>query len=263
MNRIYFLVASWLVSGSLLVFCSVWIGVLKSKRTAAEAFSKKLLEAQEKERNRIAADLHGSIGQNLLIIKNRADLGLASLEDGTSPSTQLTAISEVCATALDQTRRIAHDLSPRHLQQIGLTEAVDAMIDRVAGSTGIRFDRNLEPVDDLFKGEEAINVYRIVQEALNNVMKHAKATGARVELVRDLRHVELMVRDDGCGFEPANGNGHGRNGGLGMAEIGERVRILGGKLNVSSARGQGTTLSVSIPFASQGKSEQAAGLSVS
>jgi signal transduction histidine kinase len=216
---------------------------------ALQAFSKSLLDAQEKERKRIAADLHGSVGQNLMVIKNRAQLGMAAVATESEAAGQLRAISEVCTSTIDQARRIAHDLGPRHLQQIGLTEAVDAMIDRVAGSTGIRFDRKLEQVDDLFKGEAAINIYRIVQEALNNVMKHARASVAKVELLRDVSHVEVKVCDDGCGFESdTNHRGRCLNG-LGLAEIGERARILGGRLDVRSERGQGTTLCVSIPVA--------------
>jgi len=177
-------------------------------------------------------------------------LGMAAVGKDSEAAVQLRAIAEVCTAALDQTRRIAHDLGPQHLQQIGLTEAVDAMIDRVAGSTGIQFDRKLEPVDDLFKGEAAINIYRIVQEALNNVMKHARASVAKVELLRDVSHIELKVCDDGCGFEADTSHFRRRSNGLGLAEIGERVRILGGKLDVRSGHGQGTTLSISIPLAS-------------
>lgn len=243
-------VAGWLFAGTCLVLATAWIAVLRSKTGALQAFSKALLEAQEIERKRIAADLHGSVGQNLMVIKNRAELGMAALARDSEAATQLRAISEVCSAALDQTRRIAHDLGPRHLQQIGLTEAVDAMIDRVAGSTGIRFDRKLEPVDDLFKGEAAINIYRIVQEALNNVMKHARASVATVEMLRDVSHVEVKVCDDGCGFEADSSHGRRRRSGLGLVEIGERARILGGKLDVRSSHGQGTVLSVSIPVAS-------------
>lgn len=243
-------VAGWLLTGACLVLGTAWMAVLQSKRSALEAFSRRLLENQESERKRIAADLHGSVGQNLMVIKNRAELGMATVARGSEAATQLRAISEVCTSALDQTRRIAHDLGPRHLQQIGLTEAVDAMIDRVAGSTGIQFDRKLEPVDDLFKGEAAINIYRIVQEALNNVMKHARASGARVELLRDVSHVELKVCDDGCGFETESSHRRRCRNGLGLVEIGERARILGGKLDVQSGRGQGTILSVSIPVVS-------------
>ncbi len=103
--------------------------------------------------------------------------------------------------ALDETRRTAHNLGPHHLDQLGMTEALDAMIDRVAASSSIHFERKLEPVDDLFGRESSTNLYRIAQEALNNLMKHARASSAQVRLIRDLHHVQLLVEDNGCGFD--------------------------------------------------------------
>ena len=147
--------------------------------------------------------------------------------------------------ALDETRRTAHNLGPHHLDQLGLTEARDAMIDRVAASSSILFERKLEPVDDLFGRESSTNLYRIAQEALNNLMKYAGASSAQVRLIRDLHHVQLLVEDNGCGFETVNG--HRRNGGLGLASIGEQVRILKGKLAIETKPGHGIRLTVTIP----------------
>jgi len=228
------------------LFCLAKIRRLRQERSELWGFSQRLLEAQEKERKRLAAELHGNLGQNLLIIKNRAELGLASGGTSSAMAEQLKAISEVCSVALDETRRTAHNLGPHHLDQLGLTEALDAMIDRVAASTGIHFERKLERVDDLFGRESSTSLYRIAQEALNNLMKHAHASSAQVHLIRDVRHVQLLVEDNGCGFEDSNG--HQRNGGLGLAAIGERVRILKGKLAIESKSGHGTRLTVTIPF---------------
>src|SRR5438445_629432 len=138
MNHPLFLLLALLSVGGGYAVCLAWIRGLRRQRARLEAFSRKLLESQEKERKRIAADLHGSLGQNLLIIKNRAELGLASANNASAMAEQLADISEVCSLALEETRRTAHNLGPRHLQQLGLTEALDAMIDRVAASTGIR-----------------------------------------------------------------------------------------------------------------------------
>src|SRR5438477_3310985 len=169
-----------LTAGAGIILNFWWIRFLQKKRSKVEAFSQKLLEAQEKERKRIAADLHGSLGQNLLIIKNRAQLGLAAAANVPAMAEQLKEISTICSEAIEQARQTAHNLGPHHLEQLGLTEALDAMIDRVAASTGIRFERHLERVDDLFGPEPATNLYRITQEALNNVMKHAGASTACV-----------------------------------------------------------------------------------
>jgi signal transduction histidine kinase len=236
--------------GLLLAIAALAICLIRSRyhqktRSKAEAFSQKLLQAHEQERKQLAAELHGSLGQNLLIIKNRAELALSAAPD--AAAAQLKEISHLCSLAIDETRRTAHNLGPRHLEQLGLTEALDAMIDRVANSTRIRFKRKLEKVDDLFNTEAATNIYRIVQEALNNVMKHAQASEASVWLIRDVKDVQLIVQDNGCGFEKISTNGHGANGGLGLAEIGERVRILNGKLEIDSGRDEGTRLTIKLP----------------
>lgn len=229
-----------------LVICLIRSRYHQKTRSKAEAFSQRLLQAHEQERKHLAAELHGSLGQNLLIIKNRAELALSATPD--AAAAQLKEISQLCSLAIDETRRTAHNLGPRHLEQLGLTEALDAMIDRVANSTArIRFKRKLEKVDDLFNTEAATNIYRIVQEALNNVMKHAHASEASVRLIRDVKDVQLIVQDDGCGFEKISTNGHRANGGLGLAEIGERVRILNGKLEIESGRGEGTRLAIKLP----------------
>ena len=248
MNGMELDVAAWviLVAGCLaLAGRNRW---LHERCRDLEDFSRKLLESQEKERRRIATELHGSLGQNLLIIKNRALLGLGSGSSPSQTAEQLQVIGSTCSEALEQTRRIAHDLGTRHLEQLGLTQALDAMIDRVADSTTIRFERKLESVDDVFDLEAATNLYRIAQEGLNNVLKHAHASCVRVELLRDLQDVQFVLQDNGRGFDPG-ANSFRHNGGLGLAEISQRARILKGKLQLESDSQRGTRLTVRIPFA--------------
>jgi signal transduction histidine kinase len=249
MSSTYLQVFGWLM---LSAACLVLVGRnrwLARKRRSLEAFSQKLLASQEKERAQIAAELHSSLGQNLLIIKNRAQLGLAPGSTVEQMREQLAAVCGTCSEAIEQARGIAHNLGPQHLDQLGLTEALDAMIDRVAASTSLRFERRLEPVDDLFELEAATNLYRIAQEALNNVMKHAAASVVRVELIRDLKGVQLLIQDNGRGFEGAKANGGSGNSGLGLAEIRQRAGILGGTFQLESdTGGVGTCLRIIIPL---------------
>jgi signal transduction histidine kinase len=142
---------------------------------------------------------------------------------------------------------MARGLGPPHLTEIGLTAALDAMVDRVVSVSSIVFKRRLEQVDDVFNAEEAISVYRIAQEAINNVLKHSQAKQAAVELIRDLCEVRLTVADDGCGIKPATGNGTW-HGGLGLSEMRVRSRILGGKFNVEAGPNGGTRLTLTIPI---------------
>ena len=210
-------------------------------------FTEGLLRDRELERNRIAGELHSNLGQNLLIMKNRAEFGLSAKAESAIASVQLREISALCSQTITECRLLAHNLGPRYLEQIGLAEAVDAMLDRVATATNIQFDRRIEPVDDVVAPEAAVHVYRIVQEALNNIMKHAEASKVRVEIVRDLKQVRLTIDDNGKGFKPAQINGRGPVG-LGVSEMTERARMLGGDLDFLPSPSGGTRLVARIPI---------------
>ena len=247
--------SEWFTSAVALVACAAVAGVcqfrirrLSRERTELEALARRLLQAQETERKRIATEIHDGLCQNLLIMNSRAALGLASEADLAVMGLQLKQISKVCQIAIEEARQIAHELGPPHLESTGLTEGLEVMIDRVADSTGLRFQRKLEPVDDLFSSESASSFYRIVQEALNNVMKHADAASASVELIRDVNHLQLVIQDNGRGIDDATGNGGRCARGSGLAGIAERVRILRGTLNIESDAGTGTRLTVRIPI---------------
>ncbi len=215
------------------------------EQKAREEFTRQLIASQEAERSRIAGELHDSLGQNLLLIKNRAQLALTS--DGGIPAAlreQLEAVNQVASQAISEVRQIAHDLHPYQLDHLGLTGALDAMLTAAAESTGIVIERKLDPVDDVFGRESATHVYRLVQESLNNVLKHSRAIRARVTLERDVREVRLWIEDDGCGFQSDEATR-----GLGLKNMAERVRILGGRFKVDSRPGQGTRAEATVPIA--------------
>jgi signal transduction histidine kinase len=220
---------------------------LRRERQAQDTLAHRLLESQEKERRRIASELHDSLGQNLLIIKNRALLALEGVGNAAEVTEQLEEISRTATQAIEECRQITRNLSTSHLEQLGLTEALNGMLDRLASSTCLRFERRLDTVDDLFTVASATHLYRIAQEALNNVIKHARASVVRVELLRDARRVRLLVQDNGCGFEVNAGAGEKRSGGLGLLEMAERARLLHWTLELESRPGQGTRLALAVP----------------
>jgi PAS domain S-box-containing protein len=210
-------------------------------------FTQQLIASQEAERTRIAAELHDSLGQNLLIIKNRAQLALTEKTAPADARAQLEGISALASQAIAEVRQISHDLHPYQLDHLGLTRALEVMIDSTAQASGIVFERKLDAVDNVFSADAATNLYRVVQESLNNILKHSRAKRARIELARDVREVQLRIEDDGCGFK----NGEVGNGGkgLGLKNIAERVRILNGSLKVDSQPERGTHIEVTIPIA--------------
>jgi signal transduction histidine kinase/ligand-binding sensor domain-containing protein len=217
---------------------------LERKRTAQEEFSQKLLESQERERQRIAAELHDSLGQDLLIIKNWAVLGL---KNGADPHKQFGEISETASAAINEVREIAYNLRPFHLDELGLTKAVESMLERISDASAIEFLWELDSIDGFFPKDAEINFYRIVQECVNNIVKHSGARQAIVTITRGSAGLRFLIRDDGRGFDTASiASKRADQSGFGLAGIGERARILGGKLSIDSGAGGGTTVKLTF-----------------
>jgi PAS domain S-box-containing protein len=213
------------------------------ERKAREEFTRLLITSQEAERQRIAGELHDGIGQNLSIIKNRARL--AQQQPPPTAAGHLEAIERVATDAIAETRNLARNLRPLHIQQVGLTDSLRELIREASESTPIHFERRVENVDDIFKDEAATNVYRVVQEALSNLIKHSSAEQASVTVERDVRSVRLRIADDGVGFEV---NQAAAKGGLGLTSMTERVSMLGGTMRIETSPGRGTQLMVELPF---------------
>src|SRR6185369_11570406 len=135
-----------------------------------------------RERKRIAGELHDSLGQNLLVMKNRAMLGTMKSDENSELKEQFDLISSSASQALIEVRQIAYNLRPYQLEQLGLTQTIDAMIENAAAATSTQFITNIAPIDGLFSEEAEINVYRIIQECINNVIKHSKATEVRIDI---------------------------------------------------------------------------------
>jgi signal transduction histidine kinase len=217
---------------------------LERERAAQQAFSRQLIASQEEERKRIAGELHDSLGQALLVIKNRAYIGANADGNTSAACEQFDEISNSAAEAIDQVREISYGLRPSQLERFGLTAAVEEMLEQVAEASGIRFDFEIESLEGAFSSEAEINFYRIVQECANNIVKHSGATRAEVAISRDEQAIELMVRDNGKGFDP-NASPTGKSG-FGMTGIAERAQILGGISTIESAPESGTTVRVRI-----------------
>ncbi len=234
--------AAAIFAGLVLLGFRLRITQLERARRAQEAFSEQLISSQESERKRIAAELHDSLGQHLLIIKNSALLALNS-DNGKE---QLGDISVIASQAIDEVREISYNLRPYQLDDIGLTKAIESIIAKVASSSEIEFAFESDRIDDLFTAEEEINIYRIVQESLNNIVKHSGARRATIRIERQGRRVEIMIRDDGRGFDSEQMITHERREGFGLKGISERARMLGAKYVINSAAGEGTVINLNL-----------------
>lgn len=230
------------------------IRLFEKRQAEQEMFSQRLIVSQEQERKRIAGELHDSLGQLLLVIKNRAFLGLNSIEKEnvnpkavTASREQLSEILSSATEAIAQTRQIAYALRPLHLERLGLTSALEEMIDNVAASTGILFDVEIIELNDYLSLDEQINLFRIVQESVNNIVKHSGATRAGVSITRDENAIEIKITDNGKGFDTSKTpDDNSQRTGLGLTSIAERARILGANFSLESTPENGTTIFLTL-----------------
>jgi signal transduction histidine kinase len=142
---------------------------------------------------------------------------------------------------IQEVRSISYGLRPFQLDILGLTQSVKSLVDDVADASEIHFVQKIENIDGLFTQKDEINIFRIVQECLNNIIKHSKAVEAKVEINKLNNHIDILIEDNGVGLPESNGGS-----GMGLIGIKERVNILGGKLNITNKFPQGTVVKISI-----------------
>lgn len=219
------------------------------RQLAQLEFSRQILKSQEAERHRIAANLHDSLGQNLLVIKNLAVLAMQPAPDTRGTFERLDAISGMASQVIEEVRQITHDLRPSQLERVGLTQTLRGTIRKVSENCAIEFASHVDEVDGLFDNDGEIHIYRILQEALNNIVKHSGATEATVVVRREATSFVMVVRDNGRGFADAMADGMELSrAGFGLSGIDERARILRGTAIFDSRPGQGFRLTVEIPL---------------
>jgi signal transduction histidine kinase len=230
----------------------LWVHLLRRRlerqQAAQVAFSRQVLGRLEDERQRIAANLHDSLGQILLAIKNQALLAIQHPPDEQGLRRRLDEISGATSQAIEEVRQITHGLRPYQLDQLGLTQAIRASVTRASANSSIQFASRVEDVDGLFDKDSEIHVYRIVQEAITNAVKHSAATEVTVVIKKRQAVVSLSIRDNGRGFDATRPSSRQHDLGYGLSGIAERVRILGGTFAIDSRLGKGTSLTVEVPL---------------
>lgn len=209
-----------------------------------EAFSRQLIESQESERKRIAIELHDSIGQNLIVIRNRALMGLNSPEKQDRLIAQMEEISESAADSITEVRRISQNLHPYQIEHLGLTTAIETMIENADESSPTEFEKEIDDIDEILSKESEINLYRIIQESINNILKHSEAKKAKIGIKKSNEFLNVVIEDDGKGFNKENLSL--TNGGLGLTGIRERAKMLDAKHEILSIEGKGTSVSLQI-----------------
>ena len=215
------------------------VAVDLSRRVAKDAV-RRVIEAQELERKRLARELHDETGQALTSIL----LGLKPLEEALDGEARarVGTLRELVVSTLQDVRRLAVELRPTALDDFGLAAALERLVGGLReGGLDVDFDARLG--DERLAPEVETALYRIVQEALTNVVKHAGATRVGVVLTRRDAAVVAIVEDDGRGFD----SGEARAEGLGLVGMRERVALVGGTLKVESGEHSGTTVVAQVP----------------
>jgi signal transduction histidine kinase len=216
------------------------VAVDLSARVAGDAL-RRVVEAQELERRRLARELHDQTGQELTSVL----LGLKAVEEAGSDEERaeaLAAVREQVVETLHDVRRLAVELRPKALDDFGLVAALEHLRDTFSEQTGMRVDLETS-VGDRLPSDVETALYRIVQEALTNIVKHAQASVVSIVLARSGRAITAVIEDNGSGFTPGAGGD-----GLGLLGMGERLALLGGKLKIESSPGAGATIVAEVPL---------------
>jgi two-component system NarL family sensor kinase len=210
---------------------------------------KAIVNAQEIERKRIAQEIHDGTSSDLAAVK----LNLLNIEGNEKVDQQVNKAVTNLNTVLEELRNISHNLIPPVFFNIDLCEALNSYIEQISSGhqLEIKFKRYPEEQLNQLDEETRLTIYRIIQELLNNATKHANATAIEVHLVRHTDHVNLIVEDNGTGFDEAD-----VKQGIGLKNITSRVQIMEGELHIDSSMGRGTIVSIDLPVDEQPDSQK-------
>jgi signal transduction histidine kinase len=217
----------------LLIAGFVFFNIRKNLRVKEE-YARHLLRGQEKERQRISKELHDGVGQHILFLRNR----LVKLNDETLVSSADETLEEV--------RTLSKNLYPNQLEKYGLIAAVDALVKRVQETSDIFVSHDLDGFKRELTSEQQINFYRLIQECISNALKHASATALRVTATAVGKGIELVIQDDGKGFDKQKLKQAAQRS-FGVLNLEERVRLLNGNTSLETSPGNGTKWTFFIP----------------
>lgn len=221
---------------------------LEREKHYQQVLSANLIEAQEAERERIAAELHDSLGQNLLVINNEIQLKAHLTKEPADPD-WLMRLSNLVRDAVEEVRHISYNLRPHQLDRLGLKRAVISVANQIAEVGGLEIALELDEVEGLLPAKSDIHVFRVVQEALNNVVRHADAGKVRLAMRVDDNRLTVVIEDDGVGFQAAEDQ---KFHGMGLKTMRERAKVLGGTLRFETQEQGGSRLLLFVPLDPRG-----------
>jgi len=205
---------------------------------------------QENERQRIANEMHDGLGQVLTAISYSIDNNLKDRDDSKEYQEQVTQIQDLIDNAIEETKRISHDLSPVLLRDFGLIPAIEHIVDQTNAQKKIAVKFNEYNFSERIDKKTENALYRITQEAVNNILKHSKAKNANIQILRHPESIVLVIDDDGIGFDVDKEIKSKKYQwtGIGLISMSDRAQAHNGTLEINSSPGKGTEILVEIPY---------------
>lgn len=208
---------------------------LSKKKKLKEDYAQKLLLSQEEDRQRISKDLHDGLGQSLLLIKHKVT------------ASNIPEIEVLLNNAIEEMRSISRVIHPFQLTEVGITKALENLIIQIDSNFNETYIfGDIENIDSKLTRNQEMHVYRIIQECLSNIMKHAKADSAKIELKLNEKSISILIKDNGVGFDFSKKYKDVNS--LGLKTIKDRIKLLKGTLRIDSTLNQGSNFSINIPI---------------
>mgnify|MGYP003631676204 CR=1 FL=1 len=204
-----------------------------------------VLEGQETERRRVAIDLHDRLGGILSMVKLHFSVVTESLSKDDQTHTKFMKASDLLDQATGEVRSISHNLMSGVLTKFGLVPALEDLRDKISQTGKLKVSLYSNELNSVLTAEQELQLYRIVQELISNILKHSQAKEANIQLTKGEDSVNLIVEDDGVGFDLKEVN---KKAGIGLINLKARVGKLNGNFHIDSGRGAGTTISIDIPI---------------
>nr|WP_210263481.1 cache domain-containing protein [Rhizobium sp. SEMIA 4085] len=250
-RKTFLIIALIAVPAVLIVFATGMLLTLRERRLAdskLKQLAQRIIDTQEEERARLARELHDGISQNLIGVRYAIDLASRKVASQTEDAARaIDRGAEALNGAIKEVRRLSHDLRPRALDDLGLTPALKALCDNFSERTGIETRLEALPFKNMLKPEASTALYRVAQEALNNVERHSGATRVDIRIWNVGGRVRMTISDNGNGFDETIAEGKkALGGGLGLRNMQERLAHFGGLLLIKTTPA-GTILTALLP----------------
>ncbi|MBX2873764.1 MAG: hypothetical protein KTR30_16735 [Saprospiraceae bacterium] len=229
------LIYGLLLSALLYGFIQSRLNKLRKERNDKKAFAEALIVAQEEEKKRIARDLHDGIGQSLLLIKKQMEKTAATSQEN----------QRLIASTLEEVRAISQDLHPFQLEKFGLTSTIVTSLEKIEKSTNLFITHAIENIDKKLSAKAEINLYRTIQEAMSNIVKHAEASAAKITVSLLSNKILVIIQDNGKGFDTEIALATSKS--LGLRTMHERIVFIGGTLSIKTRGQKGTLVEIQVP----------------